>query len=195
MLALAGTTLGEKGESWEEDGALRCCRTSEGGAQLPNLFIRGSCCGPEGFIPMFSAAQTAVWSFHSPVYMASLYQDAQTQGVPARGSQHCKKTSLCFWVLTHSAMVHYLWREITLISMIAEHKTSEQKSQQKILWTKMSTHFSTCLATTIGCSTWESPCCSQPWEIPCGSLLPLWWKLRVFYDNFFAVLRIKKGKS
>lgn len=170
--------LDEKGESWEEDGALRCCRTSQDGAQLPNLFMWGSCCDPEGFFPMFSAVQRAVWSFCSPVYTASLCRAAQTQRVPAWGSQHCKNPPLCFSVLTHSAMVRYLWREITLISTIAEHKTSEQKNpSEKILRTKMSTHFSTCLATTMGCFTWESPCCSQPREIPWGSMLPLWWKL------------------
>lgn len=52
---------------------------SEGGAQLPYLVIRGSCCGPEGFIPMGSAVQIAVRRFHSLVYMAFLCQAAQSQ--------------------------------------------------------------------------------------------------------------------
>lgn len=52
------------------------------------------------------------------------------------------------------------------------------KNPSKKYWgLKMSTHFSTCLATAMGGFTWESPCCSQPWEIPWGSLLSLRWKL------------------
>lgn len=60
VLALAGTTLGEKREPWEEGSALRCCRTREDGAQLPNLFVRGTCCGPKDFVPMFIAVQIAI---------------------------------------------------------------------------------------------------------------------------------------
>lgn len=158
---------------------------SEAGAQLPNLFIGGSCGGSEGFTPMFSAVQIAAWRFHSPVYTTFLCQTAQTQRLPAWGSQHCKKI---LFVLPDPCVVCN--GVLPLISVIAEHKTRTKKSPQKLLQTKISTQFPTCLARAMGFFTWESPCCSQPWDIPWGSLLPLWWKLESLI--IISSLRIKK---
>lgn len=154
--------------------ALGCCRMSEAGAQHQNLFIGGSCGGSEGFTPTLSAVQVTAWSFRSPVYTTFLCQTAQTQRLPAWGSQHCRKKT--FFVLPDPCVL--CSGVLPLISMIAIHKTGTKKSLQKLLQTKISTQFPTCLARTMGCFTWENPWCSQPWDSPWGFLLPLWWKLK-----------------
>lgn len=82
--------------------------------------------------------------------------------------------------LRASGAVHTLKQciTITLISMIAEDKTSEQKKKVKKYHGLNCQHiFQLALATAMGCFTWGSHSCSQPWEIPQEAFHPLWWKL------------------